>query len=169
MNPAIVWAILLVAFIVAEIATTGLVSIWFALGTLGALISAAIAPTAELVWLQVIIFLAVSGISLYFTRPLARKYHKVNQTATNAARVLDMIGTVRETVSDSAGAVYVDGKIWSARTTPGATISVDERVEILRIEGVKLIVKVQKIAPETAEVAEVEAVKKNQNNEEALS
>ena len=143
MGLIIFWAVLLVAFLVVEFATAGLTSIWFALGALGALISATVAPAGELIWLQVVIFLLVSGISLYFTRPLVKKYHKTNRTATNASRVLEMTGVVREPVNklDAHGVVYVDGKLWSARGEGVDLIPVGTPVEILRIDGVKLIVR----------------------------
>ncbi|MCL2367591.1 MAG: NfeD family protein [Oscillospiraceae bacterium] len=143
MNFVIFWAVLLVAFIVIEIVTAGLTSIWFALGSAGALISAAVAPMPGLFWLQVIIFLLISGVTLYFTRPLAKKYIKVKESATNANRVLEMVGVVREPISniDSKGAVYVGGKIWTARSENDAPIPEGVQVDILRIEGVKLIVR----------------------------
>ena len=143
MGIIIFWIVLMVAFVVVEFATAGLTSIWFALGALGALISALVAPTAELIWLQLTIFILVSGVAIYFTRPLAKKYHKTNRTATNASRVLEMIGIVKEPVNslDAHGVVHVDGKLWSARAEGADTIPVGTQVEILRIDGVKLIVR----------------------------
>ena len=153
MNVIIFWAILLVAFLVIEAGTAGLTSIWFALGAAGALISAAVAPTLDLLWLQVMIFLIISGVSLYFTRPLAKKYAKVKETATNANRVLDMVGIVRETIDnmEGTGTVYVNGKLWTARTEGEAPIEVGTSVDVLRIEGVKLIVKVHEAHAEGGE------------------
>jgi len=140
MGLIIFWAILLVVLVVIELETIQLVSIWFALGAAGALVSAAVA--SELWWMQILVFLAISLISLLFTRPLVKKHIKLKETATNADRVLTMVGIVRETVSDTAGAVYVGNKLWTARTEPGAEPIPDgAQVETLRIEGVKLIVR----------------------------
>ena len=141
LNFVIFWAVLMVAFIVVEFATAGLTSIWFALGSAGALISAAVAP--GLFWLQVIIFLIISGLTIYFTRPLAKKYIQVKASATNASRVLEMVGMVREPISniDGKGVVYVDGKLWTARSADETPIPEGVQVDILRIEGVKLIVR----------------------------
>lgn len=143
MNLVIFWAILLVVFVVIEIATTGLTSIWFALGAAGALISAAVAPMPQLLWLQIMIFILISGITLIFTRPLAKKYAKVKETHTNADRVLEMIGVVREPICnvEGKGVVYVGGKLWTARAEGAEQIAKDAQVDILRIEGVKLIVR----------------------------
>ena len=138
----IFWAVLLVVLVIVELETVQLVSIWFALGAAGALVSAALSP--GLWWMQILIFLAISLISLLFTRPLVKKHVKLKETATNADRVLDMVGEVRETVSsiDNKGAVYVGNKLWTARAEPGAeSIPEGTRVDVLRIEGVKLIVR----------------------------
>ena len=59
---------------------------------------------------------------------------------TNADRVLDRIGRVTEPVDDERGAVIVDGKTWSARSSLGTSIPADAHVRIDRIEGVKLFV-----------------------------
>ena len=143
MNLVILWAVLLVAFLVIELATAGLTSIWFALWAAGALISAAVAPMPQLLWLQVIIFLIISGVTMYFTRPLAKKYAQVKKTNTNADRVLEMIGIVREPICniEGTGTVYVGGKLWTARADQDERIDIDVQVDILRIEGVKLIVR----------------------------
>ena len=143
MNVVIFWALLLVVFLVVEFATAGITSIWFAIGALAALISAAVAPATELIWLQVTIFVVVSGLCLYFTRPLVKRYHKTNRTETNASRVLDMVGVVREPIDNlnSQGAVFVGGKLWTARSDGAQTIPEGTRVDILRIDGVKLIVR----------------------------
>ena len=142
MQLIIFWAVLFVAFLVIEFATAGLTSIWFALGAAGALISAAVAPNTQMLWLQVVIFLLISGVTMYFTRPLVKKHLKVKETPTNADRVLSMIGTVREEVGtlDATGVVFVGGKLWSARAQGENTIPVGSQVKILRIEGAKLIV-----------------------------
>ena len=152
MGIIIFWAVLLVAFVVLEFATAGLTSIWFGLGALGALISAAVAP--DVIWLQIVIFLVVSGVALYYTRPLAKRYHKTNRTATNANRVLDMVGIVKEPVDNlsTQGAVYVGGKLWSARAEETEVIPVGAKVDVLRIDGVKLIVRPVREAEATEEI-----------------
>jgi len=155
MNAIIFWAVLLVFFLVLEATTAGLTSIWFALGAVGALISAAVAPAGPF-WLQFLIFVVVSGLTLWLTRPFVRKHLNVKRTATNANRVLEMVGVVREDIDNLAGkgVVFVGGKLWTARAEDNQPIPAETPVEILRIEGVKVIVR-------PAEVAEpvIESVK----------
>lgn len=135
-----VWAIALIVFIVAEAATVGLVAIWFALGSLAALIAALCGGP---LWLQITLFVVVAAVTLAFTRPLARKYLNPRRKATNADRLMSMSGVVRESIDnlEGRGAVYIDGKIWSARSEDGTEIEADAVVTPVRIEGVKLIVK----------------------------
>jgi len=136
----IFWGGAIVVFLILEAATAGITSIWFALGSLAALICAALnAP----LWLQILWFVLVSGGTLYFTRPLAKKY--VNQKAqpTNADMNLGMQGIVTETINNLAalGSVKIGGKLWTARSNTGSVIPEGTLVIAVAIEGVKLIVQ----------------------------
>ena len=133
------WLIALVVFAAVEAITVGLTSIWFALGSLVALFAAMLG--AQL-WLQIALFVVVSGITLAFTRPLAVKYLNNRRQATNADRVLEMVGVVIEDVDNVAatGVVKVDGKEWSARSMSGVRIEKGTLVRPMMIDGVKLIV-----------------------------
>lgn len=135
----VAWLIALILFVIVEAATYALVSIWFAAGALVALVSAAVdAP----VWLQVVLFLVISAVTLAATRPMARKFQGQKKERTNADKVLEMTGVVTERIDniDGTGTVYVDGKVWSARSENGDVIEKDTRVKVVRIEGVKLYV-----------------------------
>jgi len=151
MNLLLLWGALVIVFVVLEfliVEFTGRVlsAIWFALGAAGALITATLVPTFVP---QLIVFLVLSGVTLYFTRPLAKKYAKVKVTATNANRALEMVGVVRERVNKFEGTVHVNNKLWSARTVWGEPIEEGALVDVLRIEGVRLIVR-----PHAAKAAE---------------
>ena len=130
----------MVIFAVVEAATAGLVSIWFVAGSVAGLI-AAIAGAgllAQLVW-----FLAVSAAALALTRPLVKKISAGRVVPTNADRVLGQTARVTETIDNdrSTGAVYVDGKTWTARSVDGAVIPAESRVRVRRMEGVTLLVR----------------------------
>lgn len=142
------WIIAMVAFLVIEAATAGLTSIWFAVGALAAMFAAML--KAQL-WLQVLIFVVFSAAALYFTRPLVKKYINGKVVPTNADAVIGKPCRVTETIDNVAGtgAVYVDGKTWTARSEKEEIIEAGELVQAARIEGVKLIVNK---AAETAEV-----------------
>lgn len=133
------WLGVMVLFLVIEAVTVGLVCIWFAAGALAALLCAMFGAS---VWIQVIAFLVVSAVTLYFTRPLVKKYVNGKVEPTNADIVLGKECRVTEQIDNisGTGAVYVDGKTWTARTENDEVIPVGTLVTALRIDGVKLIV-----------------------------
>lgn len=135
-----IWIAAIIIFGVAEAATAGLTSIWFVLGSVAGLIAAVCGGP---VWLQVGLFFAVSIAALAFTRPLVAKLMKKDIKPTNADRVLNNVGRVTERIDNAlpSGAVYIDGKTWTARSADGEVIEPDAAVRILRMEGVKLIVQ----------------------------
>ena len=135
---------------VVEAVTAGLVSIWFVPGAVAGLI-AAMAGAGLLI--QLVLFLAVSAAALAATRPLVKKLSAGRAVPTNADRVLGRTARVTETIdNDSAsGAVYVDGKTWTARSADGSVLPAGSRGEIRRMEGVKLIVEAAQKAPDKKE------------------
>ena len=137
------WLIALVVFLVIEAATLGLAKIWFAGGALVALIAAMCGAG---IVIQIVLFLVVSLVLLFFTRPLAVRFLNKDTLKTNVDRVVGMEGVVTEEISNLAGTgkVSLGGNMWTARTeNEGGTIPVDAVVTVLRVEGVKLIVKVK--------------------------
>lgn len=144
MNYTILWLIALVSFIVIEIATMGLTTIWFAGGSLITVIAAAFGAPLSL---QIIIFLVVSFVLLYFTRPVALKYFNKNRVKTNAESLVGRQAIVIGEVDNlqGMGQVTVSGMEWTARTTEdGVVIPLGSIVDIIAINGVKLIVNERK-------------------------
>ncbi len=139
-NMAAVWLAAMIVLLVVEGIVPGLISIWFALGSLAALIAAALhAP----LWLQIVWFLVVSVASLALTRPLAVKYVNARVKPTNADMTIGKECVVTEDIDNvrGTGAVSVGGKVWTARMDDDAERAAKGDVlRILRIEGVKLIV-----------------------------
>ena len=135
-----VWLGAAVVFGVVEALTAGLVSLWFVAGSAAALIGAFLGAGLGV---QVALFVVVSAAALAVTRPLVRRYTAGKAVPTNLDRVLGDSGKVMETIDNenSSGAVYVDGKTWTARSADGSVIPAGTVVEILRMEGVKLFVK----------------------------
>ena len=139
-NMSIVWVVLMVVFLVVEAATAGLTCIWFAIGSLAALIAALF--DAQL-WLQIVWFLVISFVTLYFTRPLVKKYVNSRSQPTNADMVIGKEALVTEDIDnvEATGAVSVGGKVWTARSADGGRLKSGAVVSVLRIEGVTLIVE----------------------------
>ena len=134
------WLGAAVLFGVVEALTAGLVSIWFVAGAAAALIGALLGAGTGV---QMALFLAVSAAALAATRPLVRRFTKDGTVATNADRALGQTGKVTEDIDNvsSTGAVYVDGKTWTARSADGSVIPAGATVQVLRMEGVKLFVQ----------------------------
>ena len=140
MNMLWLWGGVAVVTLVAEIATTALVSIWFTIGAVGALIAAAagVSPLAQL-----LIFLLLSIVSLLLIRPLTRRLVGTRVIPTNTDRLLGMEAKVTEGIDNdnAAGAVYVDGKTWTARSSDGSFIREGAMVRVVSLKGVTLFVK----------------------------
>lgn len=135
----LIWACLIVLFTVVEALTLGLTSIWFAVGALGGLIASALGFGLVV---QLVVFLIVGFLLSFYTRPIAKKVFKVGQNKTNIDALIGQIGFVTMTIEEkNLGQVKLNGQIWSAKSQGHDTINVGEEVEVLAIEGVKIIVK----------------------------
>ena len=137
----VVWLTAMILLLVVEAIVPGLISIWFALGALSALVSALLGAP---VWLQVVWFVVVSVVTLVLTRPLARRYVNGSAVATNADMLIGRECVVTEEIDNihGKGAVSIGGKVWTARTAEdGQKAAVGDVLRVLRIEGVKLIVQ----------------------------
>lgn len=133
------WVSLIVVFLIIEALTTQLVTIWFAVGAGGALVAQLLhAPE----WVQWIIFIAVSGVLLLATRPIAKRMKKKVQP-TNVDALIGKTAIVSEAIDNTAGKgqVKVGGNVWSARSLDGSKIREGEEAVVRTVEGVKLIVE----------------------------
>ena len=134
------WGIGLIAFLVLEALIPGLVTIWFALGALAAMIAAMLGASLGV---QIVVFILVSVVSLILTRPLAKRINS-KVKPTNADIIIGREAIVTEDINSVAGTgrVKVYGKDWAARPADDAmVIPANEVVRVLRIEGVKVIVE----------------------------
>lgn len=141
-----IWLAVMALAVFVEMATMALVSVWCAVGALAAVFAAYFnAPLAA----QLLLFIGVSIVTAAVVRPLAKKYADPYKVPTNADRLVGMEGRVTETVNNGypTGAVYVDGKTWTARSEDGTVIPKGELVEIAGMEGIKLIVRAKAAVP----------------------
>lgn len=134
------WLIAIALLLLVEFATAALTTIWFAGGSLLALLCAVAGGP---VWMQVVLFLAGSAVLLLLTRPMAvRMLHK-GTVATNADSLIGQEAVVTEKIDNlqSTGTVQINGQEWTARSVnPEHVIEKGEVVMVRAIEGVKLIV-----------------------------
>ncbi len=135
-----IWLAVIVFTAVCEVATAQLVSIWFVIGGVGALITSLFTDN---IIIQCAVFFVVTLVTLVATRPIVKKMKHFKKTETNSDRAIGKTADVIVEVNNllGQGQVNVEGVIWSARSDDEKIIEKGEKVEVLRIEGVKLIVK----------------------------
>lgn len=137
----IVWIVAMVLLLIVEAVTMGLTTIWFAGG---ALVAAILALCGAPVIVQIFAFIIVSFVLLYFTRPLVKDKFNGTRTLTNAEGLVGRHAYVKEEIDNvnATGKVKIDGMEWTARTqSEGVIIPVDALVEVVAIDGVKVIVE----------------------------
>lgn len=136
---AVIWLIAVVVFVVAEAATLGLTSIWFACGSLLAMVAALLDVS---IWWQLLVFILGSALLLASTRKWVSKL-KLGRVKTNADRIIGQQAVVIQTIDNQAakGQVRVGGQVWTARSVEDEPILAGTQVEVVQITGVKVIVK----------------------------
>lgn len=135
------WLLLAAIFIIIEIITLGLTTIWFAGGAFVAAIAGACG--ANLV-VQIILFVVVSVVLLIVTRPLAVKHLDAKTEKTNAEALVGQTAIVLSEINnlEATGQARINGMEWTARSREDTMIiPKGEAVRIVEIQGVKLIVE----------------------------
>lgn len=137
----LVWLIGCIVLVVVEALTMNLTTIWFAIGALAAYLCGFVGAGF---WGQFAVFVVISLVLLFFTKPMAQKYLNKDRTKTNAE---SLVGKVARTTSrldnrEGFGTAIVGGQEWSAISSDDAiVIEADQDVEILEVRGVKLVVR----------------------------
>lgn len=137
MSFVIAWFVAFLILLFIEIITVNLVTIWFAVGSLAALVTAFLTDSFVI---QMVVFLIVSVVALLITKPLMKKFKSFQITPTNSDRVIGKIGEVTKKIEKNKyGEVKVFGNTWTAYCKE--ELDVGTKVKVLEIEGVKLIVE----------------------------
>ena len=135
-----IWFILFLILLFIELITVNLVTIWFVVGALAAMIASLLTDN---ITIEVIVFIVVSIVSLIITKPFIKKLRTRKITPTNLDRVIGKTGVVTKDITkDSYGEVKVEGSIWTA--TSKTKINKGSQIEVLKIDGVKLVVEKKK-------------------------
>lgn len=138
---AIIWLAITVVLSVIEIATLGLVCIWFAAGAVAAfLVSLVGAP----IWLQITVFLVVSIVVLVLVRPIAAAHfnNRLKKTGIDAAIGRKLVAKTDIDNLHGMGKVDMDGSTWlAASSMDEVVIHAGEEVRVIEVRGAKLIVE----------------------------
>lgn len=135
----VIWCVILIALLLAELSTANLTTIWFAGGALFAWFASLLkAP----LWLQILVFFIVSIVTLILTRPLVKKMMDRKVVPTNADRAVGKEAWVTSTIDNTRGEgiVNLEGSDWSAVSESGEVLTEGTRVVVREIRGVKLVV-----------------------------
>jgi membrane protein implicated in regulation of membrane protease activity len=134
------WVALTVIFAIIEVFTLGLTTVWFAIASLVMVfLSFLHIPLV----IQVMIFLVISAVLLFFTRPIAIKKFKMGGEKTNVDSLVGKCALVTKKITEfDRGEVKLNGLIWTARTEDGSTLEEGSKCEVVRIEGVQAVVKI---------------------------
>ncbi|MEE0944198.1 MAG: NfeD family protein [Clostridia bacterium] len=140
MIDSICWVVAIIVFAAVEAGTAMLVSIWFAGGSLAALIASLLGSG---VYVQVLVFLVVSALCLFALRKAAFKNMKTGNGKTNLDRIIGQEIIITETVDNinRQGAADINDVKWKVKSETGEVISAGETATVTDIEGVKLVVR----------------------------
>ncbi|HBA97375.1 MAG TPA: NfeD family protein [Lachnospiraceae bacterium] len=133
------WLIALAVFLVIEIITLGLTTIWFAGGSLVAFVLALLNVP---VIIQVVVFLVVSIMLLVLTRPVIEKRLNESRTKTNVNSMIGKWGKVTEIIDNfnQTGTVIINGLEWTARSSRDEIIPEGSKVTVDEVKGVTVLV-----------------------------
>lgn len=135
------WLVVLIACLVIEACSTQLLTIWLAVGSIGAIIAAALGLSEAV---QLGICLVLSFILLLLLRPMAYSVLRTRQDRTNADRIIDQTAVVIQTIDEKngSGQIKLMGQVWTARAVQNnEIISEGETVVVRSISGVKAMVE----------------------------
>lgn len=129
-----IWGALFVILILVESATAQLVSIWFAAGSLAAML---VSVFTDSLWIQLLVFIGVSFLLLLATRPFIQKL-RLRHDATNADSAVGQEGITIVQINNlmEEGRIKLQGLSWNARSENNEVIPVGAKVKVVRIEGV---------------------------------
>lgn len=139
MTMTVLWLIVVAVMLVIEIFTMGLTTIWFSIGAMAAAVASGLSAP---VWLQIVLFAAVSVLVMLLVRPFAMKVMDSGKMKTNLDEIAGQKVRVLEEINNSEGTgkVMYRGVEWMARSVDDTVIVKDSMVTVQSISGVKLMV-----------------------------
>jgi membrane protein implicated in regulation of membrane protease activity len=139
------WLIIAGVFLVIEASTTNFLTFWLAIGAIFAMFTSFFIPD---IIIQTAVFIVTSTILILFTKPLVDRYINKPAKSTNTDLLIKRHGVVTVAINSNkaTGQVRVNSQIWSAKSFEDSNIPEGTEVEIMEVEGVKLVVSPLKIS-----------------------
>ena len=140
MDPWLLWLIAAGLFAAGEIVSLDLVLLMFAGGAVAGMTVALLGGATVL---QMVAFIALSGVLLALVRPIATK-HLTQRTPLQLDGVDNLIGRtakVTREIDFDGGRIRIGADEWSARTQhSGESFAVGDVVRILQVDGATAVV-----------------------------
>ncbi len=146
------WLIAAGVFFIAEMATVGFLVFWFGIG---ALVTMFFSLFIDNIYIQACIFLFTSTLLVFLTKPLVNRFiNKKQSVPTNAYSIIGKNGLVMQEINSvkGTGQVKIGTEVWSAKSDNGQSIPKDSTIEVLKIDGVKAVVKLISVANTKAQI-----------------
>lgn len=136
------WLILAGLLFIGEIVTTGFILFWFGIA---ALLCAILDFAHVHIYFQIITFIVAAVVLIIFTRPLTKGLLKPKGVQSNVFAIIGKIGTVVKEIDNiqGEGQVKIGGEVWRAESEDGSNIQKGTDVEVIKVEGVRVIVKIK--------------------------
>lgn len=158
-----IWLSVIIVALVVELATLDLVSIWFSIGAIAPFVMSCFGIA---IWIEIIVFVVVSALLIVLLRKVTlRMLQKGSEGKTNTEAFKGQTRKLLDDITfDDDGAVRFNGVVWTATTADRSEIKAGNYVDVLRVEGNKLIVKLSDKQPgsKTSTEAEEKEEKKNE-------
>lgn len=140
-----IWLIAAAIFFIIEVATIGFLVFWLGVGALAAMV---VSFFTDNILIQTGVFVVVSAVLIPLTKPVVDKYIDKKTIPTNSYSLINKKGIITKEISSKnpIGLVKINGEVWSAKSDIDALLPIGTEVEILKIDGVKLIVSPIKIS-----------------------
>ncbi len=134
------WLIAAGIFFVGEIFTVGFLLFWFGIASL---ITMFVSFFTSNIIIQMSIFLVTSTILILSTKPLINKFMNHKTITTNFSSLIGKDAIVVQEIDNlkGTGQIKVNGEMWTALCETNEIIPIGSEVEIIKIEGVKTIIK----------------------------
>ena len=153
-----IWLLLAGLFFIGEMITVGFLIFWLGIGALLAMIVSFF--TTNII-IQTAVFVISSIILILATKPFVKRFVDVKKTNTNVFSIIGKKALVIKEIDpiNAKGQIKVNSEIWSAESENGEKIEEGSEVEIIRINGVKAIVKkvstINNLADSNSEVSTI--------------
>ena len=153
-----IWLLLAGLFFIGEMITVGFLIFWLGIGALLAMIVSFF--TTNII-IQTAVFVISSIILILATKPFVKRFVDVKKTNTNVFSIIGKKALVIKEIDpiNAKGQIKINSEIWSAESENGEKIEEGSEVEIIRINGVKAIVKkvstINNLADSNSEVSTI--------------